>query len=905
MNGYHKSTCTVETSLVCDKPNEGPSHLRMNVFDKDGKEVASNETSIADIKNAVRLTTAIPNAKLWSPDSPYLYRVVVTLCRADKKLDQRESRFGLRKIEYEGEKILLNGKRIFLAGYGDDHMYPVEFAMPSDKSVHLTRLKAIKKFGFNHVRHHSVMMPDEYYEACDELGILSTCEFLICYSVYAPGDSKLAKFLPPGHNDLLGGMPVYLDRFAAAVKQYRNHPSILCWVGGNELGDRDRPFTEPFWKIAKQFDPDRAFILSDGCYSTNKQAKYQLIRPTQYKEWGNLFATPGKYEVKEKFNVPLLVHEMGNYLSFPKLNQVALFDKTAFKPFWFTRGVEKIKKLGLADETDKWVATTEKQYLFTHKYNIELVRKNDRISGYHWWLIQDYWTTSNGIFDLFFREKSYRPEDILPFNSPVVLLNSGVKFSNRSGETAAIRFHVSNFAPDDLKGQATATFSLDGKTVKAVTFHPLAPAGRVSDLGALDWTYPDVDSPSLMTIDLAFRAGQKTYKNAWTTWVYPRKVASPKTVRPVFVSPAITFLPKTWSFKAVPTEGELPANAIYLVSKLDLRLVQAMERGARVILFGKVETIPNRPIFWQSSWWKAGDDLKMGTYACSNHTGTYVYPNSATDAMVHDNWCDISWYELINGSKKDIFPEDIPRPEVMIRTVSSIVKPEDSSLLYRVALGQGSLIVSKLRHAKAGGLGPNDWLCAKLVELADSDTNPKAAWPAKLLLSMVCAPKEITVGFEKVIAVPETIASFPGSLEDNLPAYLLRQNKKGSTLTWQTQPVGQVKGSTHSFIFAGAMGFYAEPKTDGFLLKLNDRAILRFDLPQNGLPLQWKSDDGKSVFRFGDKPTPLATGADSYGEITLTVPVDFIKPGQSQTLSVESLGEKSRRWFCVQPFTDF
>ena len=55
------------------------------------------------------------------------------------------------------------------------------------------------------------------------------------------------------------------------------------------------------------------------------------------------------------------------------------------------------------------------------------------MSGYHWWLFQDYWTTSNGIVDIYFRPKSIGREDVLKINGPVVLLQDGLDKTYRGG----------------------------------------------------------------------------------------------------------------------------------------------------------------------------------------------------------------------------------------------------------------------------------------------------------------------------------------------------------------------------------------------------------------------------------------------------------------------------------------
>ena len=65
--------------------------------------------------------------------------------------------------------------------------------MPCNKQLHLARLRTIKLYGFNHVRHHSTMMPPEYYDACDEAGMIATAEFAICYDAFMPESAHPGK----------------------------------------------------------------------------------------------------------------------------------------------------------------------------------------------------------------------------------------------------------------------------------------------------------------------------------------------------------------------------------------------------------------------------------------------------------------------------------------------------------------------------------------------------------------------------------------------------------------------------------------------------------------------------------------------------------------------------------------
>ena len=80
--------------------------------------------------NATTVDVAIPEVKLWSPESRALYVAVVTLRTGG---DVASTRFGVRTIGRDGHKFMLNGLRLFLNGFGDDAIYPLTVSPPRDK----------------------------------------------------------------------------------------------------------------------------------------------------------------------------------------------------------------------------------------------------------------------------------------------------------------------------------------------------------------------------------------------------------------------------------------------------------------------------------------------------------------------------------------------------------------------------------------------------------------------------------------------------------------------------------------------------------------------------------------------------------------------------------------------------
>src|SRR5574340_1149070 len=84
----------------------------------------------------------------------------------------------------KGSRILLNGKKVMLSGYGDDLVFPDTMLPPADKEFYLKRLRLAKSLGFNNVRFHSAVVTEECLDACDEMGMLIQPELPIAYVQY-------------------------------------------------------------------------------------------------------------------------------------------------------------------------------------------------------------------------------------------------------------------------------------------------------------------------------------------------------------------------------------------------------------------------------------------------------------------------------------------------------------------------------------------------------------------------------------------------------------------------------------------------------------------------------------------------------------------------------------------------
>nr|MCU0752693.1 glycoside hydrolase family 2 [Akkermansiaceae bacterium] len=138
----------------------------------DGRQVAdaTSSSNTADLK--------IPEAKLWSPDSPNLYDLRAELIdAAGKTLDSVESHAALREFgktrDANGNlRFTLNGKPIFHWGPLDQGWWPDGLLTPPSDEAMLSDIRFLKDAGFNMIRKHIKVEPRRYYHHCDRLGML-------------------------------------------------------------------------------------------------------------------------------------------------------------------------------------------------------------------------------------------------------------------------------------------------------------------------------------------------------------------------------------------------------------------------------------------------------------------------------------------------------------------------------------------------------------------------------------------------------------------------------------------------------------------------------------------------------------------------------------------------------------
>jgi hypothetical protein len=878
--------CRVSASVQGTPPNGAA--LRLDILAMNKNTVAHADATPESPLGAIQI--AVADARLWTPDAPNLYVARLFLVQGDNIIDEIEARFGFRQITIDGPRILLNGQPYFLRGYGDDAIYPETMAAPSDEAVYRRKIAIAKEYGFNHVRHHSHMLPPEYYDVCDELGMLVSPELPIGYQQF--------------YNRAKGpALELYKTEWAAAIRRFRNHPSIFDWCMGNEMYE-SVPIAPDLYRIAKELDTTRPVVDTDGLppggFLDGTRDRDTLdFYFTQFDVWNSPLDNPQLYRCPAP-KKPVISHETGNYVTFPRLDQIDLF-KDNFKPFWLIAARDKVQRMGLLDETPRWAENTEKLYTLLRKVDIETLRKSHNVSGYHWWLLQDYWTTSNGIIDTYFRRKpGVDREAVRQFNNDIVLLEDGISLTYRGGEHLQAALLVSNFGPSDLAEPALSYVIAQGvgTIAERSASTPLAPQGALTELAKIDVPLPDVDAPARIAIKVQLASGGATFTNEWSTWIYPARV--PASGAPLFASSELLPWLEARGAKPLPQQKPYPAEAVYVSNQLTPELLDATMAGASLILHKPLGFLPAATTRFKTAWWLGSPD--------DNNAGTIVYDHPATRAMAPGGWCDAAWYRLLEGSDGYLLGELSVQPEQIIRGIEVACVCRNKSMLFQSAAGQGCIIVCGLNldaMLPDGTPCPAaEWLMARLVEYAGAFPNPAAAIPEAFLRERALEAPQFSApfieGFARLVRNEGETGSWFTYRKQSDRVEVLRQTDAGRVIAWETAAAPEsLSGGFVTIVFAGGVGWISQQQTDGFVLGINGIDTLRFDVCRGrGL---WHDESNRVTLSLVPRRT---TSEDTAGLFYLGVPRDLVKPGQPCRLTVKSLGAGSRRWFALHPYAD-
>ena len=237
---------------ICTNINNVDKTLSIEnqLVDNAGKVVAQFKYGDFDAQGNVVKTLTVDNAQLWSPESPYLYKLVTRLYRNNKLIDQTQQKVGIRTVSvsrYDG--FQLNGVSRKIKGVCLHHdLGPIGAAV--NKAALIRQIRTMKDMGCDAIRTAHNMPSTWQMEICDSMGMMVMAESFDMW-IY-----------PKCKNGYALNFKQWADKdIENLVLNHRNHPSIIMWSIGNEIpeqwSEEGRNISKHLQDLCHKFDPTR------------------------------------------------------------------------------------------------------------------------------------------------------------------------------------------------------------------------------------------------------------------------------------------------------------------------------------------------------------------------------------------------------------------------------------------------------------------------------------------------------------------------------------------------------------------------------------------------------------------------------------------------------------------------
>jgi hypothetical protein len=558
----------VRVAVALSRKLSSRDRLRFDVFDPDGRRVATHQTQAPDA------VLHVPAPRLWDVDAPNLYTLRATLTDTPDTDDTNDTNhttdtlsdtFGFRTIEARDGKLWLNGRPIYLRGALDQDYYPDGIYTPPSHEYIAHQFQLAKEMGLNCLRIHIKIGDPRYYQAADRAGLLVWTEM--------PNWQLLTEDTRRRARETLIGM----------VERDWNRPSIVIRSIINEAWGIDQ-FNPAHlqWMVEtydwlKDYDPLRLVVDNSACHSNfhlvsdidDMHVYYSIPdHHRQWQEWvANLakrpvwtyapqlrdeaerarflkdqwhadWATPAP-EVRRTGQEPLLVSEFGNW-GLPDVEKLKAH--YGGEPWWFETGLEhgggevyphgvegRFELFGLDrvfGSLSKLAEASQRQQMAALKYQIEQMRLHPAIVGYVITEFTDLHWECNGLLDMLRNPKVFHGE-LNEINADDVIVPQWERVAFYAGERVEIELAISHYSRRALAGSRLA-WRLTGYPQIAGAINSLAPAAfTVTGAGAVTFDAPSVVRSARTRLDLRLVApdGSLAARNHLDLYFFPRLAA--------------------------------------------------------------------------------------------------------------------------------------------------------------------------------------------------------------------------------------------------------------------------------------------------------------------------------------------------------------------------------------------
>ena len=599
-------------------------------------------------------------AQFWDEFSPALYKLHVTL-ETPKGKQERDVQFAMRQFTIQGTQFLINGRPVFLRGTVNNCEFPLTGYPPMDVAAWEKLFNTAKAHGLNHMRFHSWCPPEAAFIAADKTGFYLQPE--------GPGWVN--------HGTSLGdGRPVdqfMYDETNRAATWYGNYASFCMEaVGGNEPAGRNQAkFLASFVQYWQAKDKRRVYTGASvgNSWPLVPENEYMVKAGARGLNWAN--ARPESdsdyHAAIARFNVPYVVHEMGQWCVYPDFSEIPRFNGV-YKERNFELFRDLLAEHGMADKAKDFLMASGKLQVLCYKNEIEKTMRTKGLAGFQLLGLQDFpgqGTALVGMLNALWQSKPYvTAQQIKRFCNAVVPLIRTSKFVYTNDESFNARVELFNYGNGELKNAVINWVLKDstGKVITKGTFNKADYAiGNCLPVGKIEYPLSSIKTATRLNLDVSV-AGTP-YGNDWDIWVFPA---------------------------AVPEVSN--TTDVYYCDTLDDKAVSLFQNGGTVFLQAAGKIMKGRevvnyftPVFWNTSWFKMRPPHTLGILCDPTHPAFADFP-----ATCHS---DMQWWDIVNRAQVMHLEDFPPGFQPLLQPIDTWFMNRKLALILEAKVGKGKLLL--------------------------------------------------------------------------------------------------------------------------------------------------------------------------------------------------------------------
>jgi hypothetical protein len=747
------SNKTARVKAVIGNITGKPAHGKLSVAAESTNTAkpATLKTQSVDVAATDKKTTVEftyepgPDAPLWDEFDPALILLSLKLDTqaGDSAFsDTRAARFGMRDFAREGNRLLLNGRPVFLRGRIDCANYPLTGYAPMDKDEWLRILQIHKDWGLNHIRYHSWCPPAAAFEAADELGLLLQPELPNKRSAFnAPDNADAAyhniDFMEVDTVDAEVSLYEYAKREGGMIfRHFGNSPSFVLFTLGNELGQNQGMFE----MVAhyQKLDPRRLYAqgsnnmhwapkLAEGddfwiMGKLNKEDK-PLRGSFSFHDYPNPHIEKRPPSTVVDFShtikgvpVPMIGHETGQFQVSPDFREIEKFTGVLeARNYQLFR--DRLEAAGMLDQAHDFFKASGALAGICYREDVEAALRTRELGGFQLLDLQDFpgqGTALVGLLNVFMESKGIiEPEQWREFCSETVPLFLMEKYAWTNDETFKGKVRIAHYGPADIGNAVVTAILMDGNDthLAKVEFPATKTAtGDVTDIGGFkaDLAGMDLTTPRKLTLELAI-AGTN-FRNRYPVWVFPKAI-----------------------------DNSSPEGVMVTRNFIEDATQEHLAKGGKVLLIPDLGKLPHSVAgqfqneFWSPMFTQAARRRNIqeppGTlgFVCDpSHPSLAKFP---TD--FHSDW---QWWHLVKNSRPIIYdgsPADF-RP--LVQMIDNFERNHKLGLIAETKVGPGKMLICSIDLLTIKDKPEARQLMHSLLQYAASDDfAPKHELPSEFL----------------------------------------------------------------------------------------------------------------------------------------------------------------------------